>query len=247
MSTVPKVLLIGEDYDSLMLLNFHLQQAGFQVLLAWSLSQATEHIQHEHPLLAIFDKTNLEGDSLELCRTLRQLDGRICIAVLSSQNSEDVRVKVFEAGADDYIVKPFNARELVLRVAAMLRRATVKSSLRIVPPNSSLSPTQDNRPTSTKLNYAGFTIDPHRRLVYKDGSAIELTRLEFDLLKFLYDHRGYVLSRNRLLVGVWKYHHSDDERVVDVVMARLRKKLQDDPNQPSHIQTIRGVGYKYVA
>ncbi len=239
-----KILLIGEDYDSLMLVNFHLQQANYEILLAWNINQAMDYVKHEHPLLVVLDRVTLDLNNLEICRTLRQIDGQMCIAIISSQGSEDSRVKSFEAGVDDYITKPFNARELVLRVNSMLRRAAVRPGFAVRLPEKAISaPTHDRLPVKPAYN---FQIDVQRRMVYKNGRELELTRLEFDLLKFLYEHRGYVLSRDRLLESVWKYSHSGDERVVDVVMARLRKKLQDDPNSPNYIQTIRGIGYKYL-
>lgn len=255
MLTTPKILLIGEEYDSLMRVNFHLQQAGHQVLLAWNGTQAMDYLYRERPRLVIIDRSMLDANNLELCLQLREVDDTMGIAVLSSQNSEDLRVKSFEAGADDYILKPFNARELVLRVNALLRRATVVSSITLRLPERQ----PVGQPVgmavavsapgvfSTRPNGPQFEIDVQRRQVYKNGREIDLTRLEFDLLTFLYDHRGYVLSRDKLLISVWKYNSSGDERVVDVVMARLRKKLEDDPNSPNYIQTIRGVGYKYVA
>ncbi len=247
MLTSNKILLFGDEYDSLMLLNFYLQQADYRVLLAWNLSQAADYIQQESPMLVLLDRTHLEAETVETCRSFRQMDNRMCIAVVSNQSSEEMRVKCFEAGIDDFVVKPFNARELVLRVSAMLRRAGGFAIMPVVHSveKSVSAPAHDMLPRA--FDKPGFTIDVQRRQVYKNGREIELTRLEFDLLKFLYDHRGYVLSRDRLLTGVWKYNHTEDERVVDVVMARLRKKLEDDPNQPCHIQTVRGVGYKYVA
>lgn len=251
MLTTPKILLIGEEYDSLMLVNFHLQQAGHQVLLAWNGNQALDYLYRESPRMVIIDRSMSDAGNLDLCRQLREVDENMGIAVLNSHNSEDLRVKSFEAGADDYILKPFNARELVLRVNALLRRALVVSPFRIrLPEREPVGMAVAVAATgvfSSRLDGPNFEIDVQRRQVYKNGREIDLTRLEFDLLKFLYDHRGYVLSRDKLLISVWKYNSSGDERVVDVVMARLRKKLEDDPNSPNYIQTIRGVGYKYVA
>lgn len=247
MSTPKKILLIGEDYDGLMLVNFHLQNAGHQVLLAWNNYQAMEYMRREQPDLVILDRSVLEGTGLEMCSTLRQMDDCMGLMVISSQNNEELRVKSFEAGADDYLLKPYNPRELILRTNAMLRRAASLAAFAVRAPVKppvmvGATLTHDRLPT-----YGMFEIDVQRRLVYKNGREIELTRLEFDLLKFLYENKGFVLSRDRLLESVWKYNHSGDERVVDVVMARLRRKLEDDPNAPHYIQTIRGVGYRYVA
>jgi DNA-binding response OmpR family regulator len=247
MSITPKILIIGDEYESLMLLNYHLQHAGHQVLLAWNGSQAMEYVRHDYPRLVIIDRPMQEPGNLELCSRLRDADDSMAIAILSGQSSEDLRVKSFEAGADDFIVKPFNSRELILRVSALLRRVAVVTPIRVHLPQREYAALTATLPEGDLFSEQGFQIDVDRRQVYKNGRELELTRLEFDLLKFLYDHRGYVLSRDKLLVSVWKYNSSGDERVVDVVMARLRKKLEDDPNSPNYIQTIRGVGYKYVA
>jgi two-component system alkaline phosphatase synthesis response regulator PhoP len=249
MTISQKILLIGEDYDSLMQVHFHLQNAGHEVLLAWNTNQAMEYIRREQPMVAILDQTMLEMDSLEMSQTLRQIDSHICIMIISNQNNEELRVKSFEVGIDEYILKPFSPRELILRVNALLRRAvrshTIFATRLPEPALIIASQSHDRLPESS--GYHQFNIDVQRRQVYKNGCQVDLTKLEFDLLRFLYDNRGFVLSRNRLLQSVWKYNHSGDERVVDVVMARLRRKLEDDPNNPNYIQTIRGVGYRYVA
>ncbi|MEI6045677.1 MAG: response regulator transcription factor [Chloroflexota bacterium] len=239
-----KILLADDEHDILMLVNFQLQRAGYQVLLAENGREALEIAQREQPALVILDRMMPEMDGVEVCKRLRQSNPDIYVIMLTAMGTEDQRVVGLEAGADDYISKPFNGRELVLRVKAMLRRSQQypdkTAAEKNLPNTNAITP----RPV---IEPNGIFIDPERRQVWKDGKEIELTKLEFDLLKFLFDNPGLVFSRDRLLERVWNYDYFGDERVVDVHMARLRKKLEDDPTRPRYIQTIRGVGYKYTS
>lgn len=239
-----KILLADDEHDILMLVNFHLQRAGYQVILAENGREALEKAEQEKPVLAILDRMMPEMDGVEVCRRLREVNPGIYIIMLTALATDEHRFGGFEAGADDYIVKPFNAKELTMKVKAMVRHANEKqaalaqASVGVVSEGNLLAKTV---PVSN-----GLLVNQDRRQVLKNGSEIELTKLEFDLLQFLYEHPNLVFSRDRLLEQVWNYDYFGDERVVDVHMARLRKKLEEDPAHPRYIQTIRGVGYKYT-
>lgn len=232
-----KILLADDEVDILMLVNYHLQRAGYQVILAETGREALEKAEQEQPLLAILDRMMPEMDGVEVCRQLRKASPGMYIIMLTSMGSEDERIGGLEAGADDYIVKPFNAKELLLKVNAMLRRVTPDTATEVGNPIT---------PIPAVPIEQSVTMDSERRQTWKNGVEIELTKLEFDLLKFLFEHPGLVFSRGRLLEQVWNYDYLGDERVVDVHMARLRKKLEKDPSRPRYIQTIRGVGYKFT-
>ncbi len=244
-----KILLADDEHDILMLVNFQLQRAGYQVLLAENGREALEVAQREKPALAILDRMMPEMDGVEVCRRLRETNPDIYVILLTALGAEDQRVMGLENGADDYISKPFSGRELVLRVKAMLRR-NQQLALRTVDAETRLAEAPEAALVPVGVGVEGglaVYIDAERRQVWKNGREIELTKLEFDLLKFLSDNPGLVFSRDRLLERVWNYNYFGDERVVDVHMARLRKKLEDDPTRPRYIQTIRGVGYKYTS
>ena len=228
-----KILLADDEQDVLMLVNFHLQRAGFSVILAENGMEALEKAAEEKPALAILDRMMPEMNGIEVCRRLREASPGMYIILLTAMTGDDQRIGGLEAGADDYISKPFNARELVLKVKAMLRHATS-------------TPAEEIESAKVTLTDSELTMDAERRQVWKKGIEIELTKLEFDLFKFLYEHPNLVFSRDRLLEQVWNYDYFGDERVVDVHMARLRKKLEEDSARPRFIQTIRGVGYKYT-
>ncbi len=247
-----KILLADDEQDILMLVNFHLQRAGYHVILAENGKEALEKAYQEKPLLAILDRMMPEMDGMEVCRKLREASPGMYIIMLTALATDGHRIDGLEAGADDYIAKPFNPRELTLKVRAMLRHAHAAQESFIAQSQTELilPATNGNGHTHSPLpeanNSLTITLDGERRQVWKDSGEIELTRLEFDLLKFLFEHPGLVFSRNRLLEQVWNYDYFGDERVVDVHMARLRKKLESDPSHPRYIQTIRGVGYKYT-
>ncbi len=235
-----KILLADDEQDILMLVNFHLQRAGFQVVLAENGREALEKAASERPVLAILDRMMPEMDGVEVCRRLRQASPGMYIIMLTARATDEERIDGLEAGADDYIGKPFSTRELTLKVTAMLRHLSTNPP-QLAEPGALASPQPLVIPTD-----GGITLDSERRQIWKDGLEVELTKLEFDLLKFLFEHPNLVFSRNRLLEQVWNYDYFGDERVVDVHMARLRKKLENDPAHPRYIQTIRGVGYKYT-
>jgi two-component system, OmpR family, alkaline phosphatase synthesis response regulator PhoP len=234
------VLLADDEQDILMLVNFHLQRAGYQVVLAENGREALERAEEAQPAVAILDRMMPELDGVEVCRRLREINPRIFIIMLTALAADDQRIDGLEAGADDYMIKPFNAKELVLKVKAMMRH--VESMQAPAAPRE----TADGEAPEIEVTEDGLLLDVERRQVWKDAKEIELTKLEFDLLKFLFENPGIVFSRSRLLEQVWNYDYFGDERVVDVHMARLRKKLESDPSRPRYIQTIRGVGYKYT-
>ncbi len=227
-----KILLADDEHDILALVNFYLQRAGYDVILAENGREAVEKARAENPSLAILDRTMPEMNGDEVCRELREFNPGIYIIMLTALGTDEHRIGGLEAGADDYIVKPFNPTELLLKVKAMLRHVKFAKGA--------------NYDAAAGSDIKGLELDQLRRQVLKDGDEIELTKLEFDLLKYLWDNPNLVFSRGRLLEQVWNYDYLGDERVVDVHMARLRKKLEDDPSRPRYIQTIRGVGYKYT-
>ncbi len=149
--------------------------------------------------------------------------------MLTARGSEDDMLQGFGAGADDYLVKPFSPKVLVARVKAVLRRTGAES---------------DEGQTAL-LALRGISIDPKAREVRVEGRVIELTSTEFELLRVLGEHPGWVYTREELLESVWGYSYLGDSRLVDVHIANLRKKIGDDPADPHFIRTVRGVGYKF--
>ena len=167
-------------------------------------------------------------DGLEVMRRLREQDrDRIAVILLTAKGEESDRVVGLRLGADDYVVKPFSPAELVARVDAVLRRF-------------------DNSPAHEEpMEIGDMKIDPAARQVFVNDDEVQLTQREFDVLLFLARHPGQVFSRNQLMDAIWQYSFYTDTSTVTVHIRRLRAKIESDPSQPRHIQTVWGVGYRF--
>ena len=218
----PSVVVVEDDPNIAALVEMYLHDAGFRVSRADKGERALELIRARPPSIVVLD-VGLAGrlDGFDVARELRQRS-QVPILMLTARDGEDDRIHGFEVGADDYLVKPFSPRELVVRVQAILRRSTPSS------------------PASSLVEAGGVVIDPVRREVLAGGEPVALAAREFDLLAHLGAHRGQVLSRQQLLDGVWGEGWVGDERTVDVHVRQLRKKLGD--HLP--LATVWGVGYR---
>ncbi len=218
-------ILVVEDEQAIAeLVRAYLRRDGFDVVWARSGEEALEELSR-HPVRLVVLDIGLPGiDGFEVCRRLRSRTG-VPILILSARDDEIDRVSGLEAGADDYVVKPFSPRELVARVKAILRRASGGVAI-----------------DDGALAVGGVELDRGARTVTVAGEAVELTGREFDLLAALLSHAGVVLSRDRLLELVWGGEFAGGTRTVDVHVAQLRAKL----DRPGLIETVRGAGYKVV-
>jgi DNA-binding response OmpR family regulator len=217
------VLIVDDDPDIQQLVTYNLKQAGFDVSTAATGRQALEAVQKQPPDLIILDLMLPDVDGVEVCRTLRQRESsrRIPIVMLTARGDEIDRVIGFELGADDYVMKPFSPRELVLRVKSIFRR------------------TKDE--CTGLLRLGRIHLYPERRQVFVGTQQIILTAKEFDLLQELIRARGNVLTRDVLMDRVWGYHGEATSRTLDTHVRRLREKLG---TEGVHVKTVRGVGYR---
>src|SRR6516165_4064077 len=218
-----RVLIVDDDPDIQRLVSYNLSQAGFQVTTASSGRTALETVQEHPPDLIILDIMMPDIDGMEVCRTLRQRENsrRIPIIMLTARADEIDRVVGFELGADDYVMKPFSPRELVLRVKSIFRRV-------------------GEQKTET-LSVGKIQLLPQRRQVIVDKEEVVLTAKEFDLLHELMQARGNVLTREFLMDKVWGYHGDATSRTLDTHVRRLREKLGDEGDM---VETVRSVGYR---
>jgi DNA-binding response OmpR family regulator len=225
------VILVVDDEPTLQAtLKFNLEREGHTVLVASDGEAALTLARERRPDLIILDLLLPSMGGFEVCRALRK-DSDVPIIILTAKSDEVDKVVGLELGADDYITKPFGMRELLARIAAQLRRST-----------------QSRRPASDEVLTAGnLRIDLGRWEITKDGEVVPLKPKEFDLLRLLVQNRGQTLSRSQLLLRVWKYDDVVDTRTVDVHVGRLRKLIEEDPNDPVRIITIRGIGYRFVS
>ena len=221
----PLILDVEDEEPLAELLGYNLEKAGFRTVISSSGEDALLHVQIQQPDLAIVDWMLPERSGIDVCRSLRaQADSRkLPIIMLTARGEESDRVLGLEAGADDYVVKPYSPREMIARINALLRRSDALS-------------------TASQSEYAGIRIDYDTRKVTRDGCPIQLSPICFRLLAALMEHPGYVYSRERLLGRVWGSSVFVEQRTVDVHVQRLRKKLNAQGGRDL-IRTVHSVGY----
>ena len=221
-----KILVVDDEPNIVDTVQAYLEKEGYTVYTAMDGPSALKAARAFRPDLIVLDIMLPGMDGLEVLRRLRQ-ESEVYVLMLTAKAEETDKVVGLSVGADDYLTKPFSPRELVARVKAILRRG------------------RGAGPGEPVLAFRRLRIDPGARRVWKDDEAVELTPIEFDLLLALARHAGRVLSREQLIEQVWGYDYYGDERVVDVHIGRLRKKVEDDPSHPTLIVTVRGVGYRF--
>ncbi|MCB0979895.1 MAG: response regulator transcription factor [Acidimicrobiaceae bacterium] len=227
MSPSPLVLVVDDEATIREVVRRYLEADGLQVVEAGDGETALAMVADHRPDVVILDVMMPGTDGIEVLRRIRA-DGDAYVIMLTARAEEVDRVIGLSVGADDYVTKPFSARELALRVKAMLRRPRTGVGL-------------GDEPVA-----GGLVVDTDRREVSVDGAATDVRGLEFDLLAALASAPGRVFSRRQLLERVWGYDYYGDERVVDVHIRSLRKALGDDADAPRFVATVRGVGYKLL-
>jgi DNA-binding response OmpR family regulator len=223
-------ILLVDDEDSIQkLLAYPLEREGYRVLQARDGVEALEQFASERVDLVVLDIMLPKLDGLEVCKRLRA-ESEVPIIMLTARDDELDKVLGLELGADDYITKPFSIREFRSRVRALLRRAAVSRQF-----------DEDGEVISAQ----GLTIDLARRVVEFGGNRVQLTYVEFELLRILASHPGRVYSRRMLLEALWGGADYREPRTIDVHVRHLREKLEPDPAEPEYILTVRGVGYRF--
>lgn len=221
---MPGIVLLVEDEENLAtLVEAYLEQEGYQVSCVGSGRQALDHVAREHVRLVVLDLNLPDMDGLDVCRQLRARSN-VPVVMLTARDEEGDRLAGLGAGADDYIGKPFSPRELVARMKAVLRRTETQAS-------------------DESLQLGDIVLQRRGREVDVAGESVDLRPKEFDLLAFLMQNRGVVLSRETLLDQVWGYDYAGGTRTVDVHVAQLRRKL----GRPAAIRTVPRAGYKAVS
>jgi DNA-binding response OmpR family regulator len=223
-TTKPQTVLVVEDEASIAsFVAAYLKNAGFSVRTTASGAEALRLVESEKPALVVLDLMLPDVDGVEVCKRIRQ-QGELPVLMLTARDEDVDKIIGLEVGADDYMTKPFNPRELVARVRAILRRAAPDRARR----------------ESAMITHGDLVVDAGRREAKVSGEEVQLAPKEFDLLWELLDHRGLVLTRDQLLERVWGYTFAGDTRTVDVHVRQLRRKL----GEASPIVTVWGVGYK---
>jgi phosphate regulon transcriptional regulator PhoB len=229
MAAVQKILVIDDEPDIVELVTYNLKKEGFAVSSASDGEEALNKIKEEDFTLVVLDLMLPGIQGMELCRIIRNnpRTEKLPIIMLTAKGEEVDRILGLEIGADDYIAKPFSPRELVARVKAVLRRTSGKPSEEKV------------------LHMGNLVINKETYVAYKDNSPLALSTTEFKLLLYLVERAGKVFSRDQLLDALWKDESFVEPRTVDVHIRRLRTHLEDDPSNPVHVKTRRGIGYYF--
>lgn len=243
---MPKILVVDDERPIVEAISYNLKREGYQISTAGDAEECLNLARNDPPDLVILDIMLPSGSGLEVCRQLRLEHGSIPVLFLTARAEESDRIKGFDVGADDYVVKPFSMKELVARVRAILRRRlALLTSATATKPADSVDSDAPIRPTETTLTIDNLVIDRARREVRRSGAKVELSRKEFDLLATLAANRGKVYDRQTLLSRVWGEDAYVDDRTVDVHIRWLREKIEHDPARPEKLLTVRGIGYKF--
>jgi two-component system, OmpR family, KDP operon response regulator KdpE len=224
LSERPRVLVVDDERQILRALKVILRDAGYDAIEAATVEEALDRAAVRPPDAAIIDLVLPDGSGVDLCRRLREWS-TMPILVLSAIGEEDAKVEALEAGADDYVTKPFGPRELVARLGAAMRRV-------------------GDAPGDPALEVDGLHVDLNARVVRRDGEEVHLTPIEFDLLRTLVRHRGRLMTHRALLVEVWGPQYGDDTQVLRAHIANLRRKIEP-AGERRYIRTDPGIGYRF--
>ena len=226
-----KILIVEDERAIVEILKFNLAREGYETLEALDGEAGLQLGLTGDPDLILLDVMLPKMNGFDICAKLRDAGSTVPIIMLTAREEETDKVFGLEAGADDYMTKPFSMRELLARVRANIRRRSLDLNAR--------------KSVGKLIEAKGLTIDPATFSVMRNGQAVDLTQKEYDLLLYLIQERGVVFSREDLMQKVWNYDYYGDMRTVDVTVRRLREKIDDDPGKPTRILTRRGAGYYF--
>jgi two-component system, OmpR family, alkaline phosphatase synthesis response regulator PhoP len=231
MSDVLRRILIVEDEAVIRkAIRMACEKEGYEVVEAENGIEGLRLTETAKPDLVLLDLMLPDVSGFDVCREIRKSGSGVPIIILSAKTEEIDIVVGLEIGADDYITKPFRARELLARITAHLRRVR-----------------QDEHGSDGRLDFKELSINLNERRVFKKGDEVELTHTEFDLLAFLASNSGKVLSREKILNHVWGYEYPIETRVIDVHVRNLRRKIENDPGRPFFILAVPGIGYRFTS
>ena len=231
-----RVLLVEDEASIREMVALNLKMAGWEVVEAPSAERALELMHGGERCDAALLDIMLPGmDGLSLCETIRRDDSDIGIIIVSAKGQESDKIRGLSIGADDYITKPFSVSELIARLEALTRRIHRGSSGSV--PKPAEEPEQ--------LVSGPFVLDEKSRILYKSGTPIDLTQVEFQIMELFFRNPGIALVREKILKGVWGENYFGDVKIVDVNIRRLRMKVEDEPSHPTHIMTVWGYGYRW--
>lgn len=225
-----KILVLEDEIGIRSFVSINLKREGYEVIEAGSGSEAIEKLSKEDDIsIALLDVMLPDMSGIEICKFIRQNFDQVGVIMLTAKSQEEDKIEGFISGADDYMVKPFSIKELLVRVSALLRR--VKKD--------------ENKAKANEIVSQPFVLDIDKRKLFKNNVEIELTPTEFSIVKYLMTNGSQSLSRDQILKEVWGSNYLYDFKIVDVNIRRIRNKIEDDPSKPKYIQTVWGYGYSF--
>jgi DNA-binding response OmpR family regulator len=225
---VETILIIEDDPSILLGLQKNLKFEGYDIITAMEGERGLELAVNKNPDLIILDIMLPKLSGFEICKTLKRREIEIPIIILSAKDQEMDKIMGLDLGADDYLTKPFSVRELIARINAVLRRKRRLEKKQI------------------SYEFGSCVLDLRGQTLLKKGEPMEISPREFQLLRFMVENEGKVLDRREILNRVWGYNYYGTARTIDNFITKLRHKVEEDPNQPRHIITVRGIGYKFL-
>ena len=230
----PKTVLIVEDEKNIVdILRFNLQRAGYQTLEAYDGEDGLAQAVSANPDLILLDVMLPGISGFEVCKRAREQYPSLGIIMLTAKGQEENKIEGLELGADDYIVKPFSPKELLARINALVRRIHVTDKA------------AEKKETGNQIVSGKFVILQDERKLLKDGKEIELTPIEFTLVKYFMENANKAVHRDEILNNVWGYNYVGDFKIVDVNIRRIRQKIEEDPSNPKYIEKVWGYGYRW--
>ncbi|MDU1174667.1 response regulator transcription factor [Peptostreptococcus anaerobius] len=225
-----KILILEDEIGIRSFVSINLKREGYEVIEAGTGAEAIEKLSTEKNIsLALLDIMLPDTSGIEICKHIRKEFDNMGVIMLTAKSQEDDKIEGFQSGADDYIVKPFSIKELLMRVQALIRRVKKDSDSK----------------KNNMINTPPFLLDPNKRKLYKNEVEVDLTPTEFSIVKYLMTNDSQSLSRDQILEEVWGSADLYDYKIVDVNIRRIRNKIEDDPSKPKFIQTVWGYGYSF--
>ncbi|BFL72493.1 response regulator transcription factor [Anaerococcus nagyae] len=227
-----KVLILDDEDSIRQFMKINLEYQGYQTVEASSGEEAIKVFEQEDPSVAILDVMLPGISGYEVCQVIREKSPKTGIIMVSAKSQDIDKILGLERGADDYIIKPFNPQELILRVRSLMRRVNLTAEVK-------------EESNSKILTDGPFTLDLYSKTFYKVENEIDVTPTEFAILKNFIQNKGKAMTRNEIMEATWGENYSNDTKIVDVNIRRIRAKIEEDPAKPQYIETVWGTGYRW--
>ncbi|MCW6678010.1 response regulator transcription factor [Anaerococcus sp. NML200574] len=227
-----KILILDDEDPIRQFMKINLDYQGYQTIEASSGEEALRLVDEEQPAVAILDIMLPGISGLEVCEKIRDKYPMTGIIMVSAKSQDIDKILGLEKGADDYIIKPFNPQELILRVKSLMRRVN-------------LNPVSTGNEDVKSLKDGPFTLDIYSKTFYKDDIEIDVTPTEFTILEYFIKNKGKAMTRDEIMKETWGDNYSNDTKIVDVNIRRIRAKIEENPAKPEYIETVWGTGYRW--